>query len=475
MEATELILSMEADEASMTSPFPGLYEVEREPGTNGIGMVAWKLLLRTPVYPEGRVVMLISNDITTVAGSFGANEDLLFDLVTKYAQRDGVPRLYFAANSGARFGLAEDVRSAFDVKWTDASDPTRGFKHLHLSDADTARIGSAVMTSKNGNGQNEITTIIGKKEGLGVENLRGSGNIAGSTSRAYNSVFTLTYCSGRCVGIGAYLVRLGQRTIQKETRAPILLTGHGALNRLIGREVYTSNAQIGGPGVMFQNGVSHLTVKHDLAGVRATLKWLSYVPAAGGPNGAIDGVCAIPKLLGGTDPVERAVGWAPSPTPYDPRNLFTGEVDAASGKWTSGFFDRGSFEEYLSGWAKSVIIGRARLGGLPMGVVVSEVRSVESITPADPAAPESSEVKVQQAGQVWFPDSAYKTAQAIRDFQREGLPLLVLANWRGFSGGQRDMFDEVLKFGAFIVDALVGYTQPVFIYLPPFAELRGGA
>ena len=65
--------------------------------------------------------------------------------------------------------------------------------------------------------------------------------------------------------------------------------------------------------------------------------------------------------------------------------------------------------------------------------------------------------------------------QAIRDFSREGLPLLILANWRGFSGGQRDMFDEVLKFGAFIVDALVGYTQPVFVYLPPFAELRGGA
>ena len=79
--------------------------------------------------------------------------------------------------------------------------------------------------------------------------------------------------------------------------------------------------------------------------------------------------------------------------------------------YCAGFFDRGSFEEYLSGWAKSVVIGRARLGGLPMGVVVSEVRMQESITPADPAAPESSEVTVQQAGQVWFPDSAYKTAQ----------------------------------------------------------------
>ena len=58
-----------------------------------------------------------------------------------------------------------------------------------------------------------------------------------------------------------------------------------------------------------------------------------------------------------------------------------------------------------------------------------------------------------QAGSVWFPDSAYKTAQAIRDFQAEDLPLFIFANWRGFSGGLRDMFDEVLKYGAMIVDA----------------------
>ena len=38
-----------------------------------------------------------------------------------------------------------------------------------------------------------------------------------------------------------------------------------------------------------------------------------------------------------------------------------------------------------------------------------------------------------------------------------------------------DMFDEVLKFGSYIVDALKEYKQPVLIYIPPFAELRGGA
>ena len=80
-----------------------------------------------------------------------------------------------------------------------------------------------------------------------------------------------------------------------------------------------------------------------------------------------------------------------------------------------------------------------------------------------------------QAGGVWFPDSAYKTAQAIRDFKGEDLPVMIFANWRGFSGGQRDMFLEVLKYGAMIVDALVAFEQPIFVYIPPFAELRGGA
>lgn len=80
------------------------------------------------------------------------------------------------------------------------------------------------------------------------------------------------------------------------------------------------------------------------------------------------------------------------------------------------------------------------------------------------------------AVQVWYPDSAFKTAQAIRDFNHgECLPLIILANWRGFSGGTHDMRNEILKFGAAIVDALREYKQPVFIYMPPYAELRGGA
>ena len=84
--------------------------------------------------------------------------------------------------------------------------------------------------------------------------------------------------------------------------------------------------------------------------------------------------------------------------------------------------------------------GRARLGGLNVGVIAVETRMVEQRIPADPGNPESRESLQPQAGQVWYPDSAHKTAQAIRDFDRgENLPLIVFANWRGFSGGTRDM------------------------------------
>ncbi|MCH1933278.1 hypothetical protein L9G16_24355, partial [Shewanella sp. A25] len=54
-----------------------------------------------------------------------------------------------------------------------------------------------------------VDTIVGKEDGLGCENLHGSGAIASAYSKAYKETFTLTFVTGRAVGIGAYLARLG--------------------------------------------------------------------------------------------------------------------------------------------------------------------------------------------------------------------------------------------------------------------------
>jgi acetyl-CoA carboxylase/biotin carboxylase 1 len=365
--------------------------------------------------------------------------------------------------------MADELIPHFSVAWHDESNPESGFKYLYLTPEKRKQLSTKeVLTeqiSEDGEERHKITTIVGAKDGLGVECLRGSGLIAGATSRAYEDIFTITLVTCRSVGIGAYLVRLGQRAIQIEGQ-PIILTGAPALNKVLGKEVYTSNLQLGGTQIMYKNGVSHMVAGDDFQGVEKIVDWMSFIPDKKGQP-----VPVSPSA----DPWDRDIGfYPPQRQPYDVRHLIAGKQDDEG--FLSGLFDKDSFQEALGGWARTVVVGRARLGGIPMGVIAVETRTVENVTPADPANADSMEQVVQEAGGVWFPNSAFKTAQALKDFNYgEQLPVMILANWRGFSGGQRDMYNEVLKYGSYIVDGLVKYEQPVFVYIPPFGELRGGS
>nr|ASZ00205.1 acetyl-CoA carboxylase 2 [Erodium texanum] len=440
---------------------------ERQPGLNDVGMVAWSMEMCTPEFPSGRTILVVANDVTFKAGSFGPREDAFFHAVTDLACTKKLPLIYLAANSGARLGMAEEVKACFKVGWSDDSNPESGFQYVYLTPEDYAQMESSVIAHElklaSGETRWVIDTVVGKEDGLGVENLTGSGAISGAYSRAYKETFTLTYVTGRTVGIGAYLARLGMRCIQRLDQ-PIILTGFSALNKLLGREVYSSHMQLGGPKIMGTNGVVHLTVSDDLEGVSAILKWLSYIPPYVGG--------ALP-VLRSSDPPERPVQYLPEST-CDPRAAIAGAHDG-SGKWLGGIFDKDSFIETLEGWARTVVTGRAKLGGIPVGVVAVETQTVMQTIPADPGQPDSQETVVPRAGQVWFPDSATKTAQAVMDFNREGLPLFILANWRGFSGGQKDLFEGILQAGSAIVENLRNYKQPVFVYIPMMGELRGGA
>ncbi|TIA89702.1 hypothetical protein E3P79_02793 [Wallemia ichthyophaga] len=451
-----------------------LQEVNRKAGSNTIGMVGWIFTMKTPEYPQGRRTVIVANDITYQIGSFGPLEDEYFFKVTELARAYGLPRIYLSANSGARIGLAEEIMSMYSVAWNDASKPLKGFKYLYLTPENYESLKEAASSvnveeiTDDGERRYKITDIIGLRDGLGVECLKGSGLIAGETTRAYDDIFTITLVTARSVGIGAYLVRLGQRAVQVEGQ-PIILTGAPALNKVLGREVYTSNLQLGGTQIMHKNGISHIVSPNDLEGAISILQWLSYVPERKGKP--------VPISPQG-DSWDRIVEYVPPKGPYDPRWFLAGkseDEEVGEPKFMKGFFDKDSFQETLGGWAQTVVTGRAKLGGIPMGTIAVETRTMERIVPADPANPVSFEQRIMEAGQVWYPNSAYKTAQAIQDFNREELPLMIFANWRGFSGGQQDMLDAILKEGSKIVDGLSSYKQPIFVYVLPNGELRGGA
>ena len=91
LTAVELVLQPAPNAPTPTSTTSSqhwqLVETTRAAGANTICMVAWKLTLRTPEYPAGRELVVIANDITMQGGTFGPEEDILFDLASKYARQ----------------------------------------------------------------------------------------------------------------------------------------------------------------------------------------------------------------------------------------------------------------------------------------------------------------------------------------------------------------------------------------------------
>eukprot|EP01060_Flectonema_neradi_P003439 TRINITY_DN12209_c0_g1_i1.p1 TRINITY_DN12209_c0_g1~~TRINITY_DN12209_c0_g1_i1.p1 ORF type:complete len:2240 (+),score=525.55 TRINITY_DN12209_c0_g1_i1:150-6869(+) len=459
----------------------------RKPGENRVGMVAWKVTMYHPshyVAESGtvtpRTIYIVANDITVMSGSFSTHEDELFAAIAHASRIEHVPLVYLSSNSGARIGLDPELKKLFKVK--QSNDPSKLFDYLYLDNDTFEAISSKkgkivecepVMEEGGSIKHHRITAIIGEQWGLGVENLSGSGLIAGEMAKCYDAIPTISVASGRTVGIGAYLVRLGRRVVQTKG-SPIILTGNNALNKLLGKEVYTSNSQLGGTNIMGPNGVSHWVVGHNHNAVSEVMTWLDYVPDTVDLSNPVLPKPTISRINLHHDPVDRDVQVCTSPnTPYDVRMLIEGTIQ--DGEYRPGLFDVGSFQETQKDWAKTVVVGRARLGEIPVGVIGVETRAINKFNPADPADPTSVSAMTQQAGMVWYPDSARKTADFLGDLHREDLPAIILANWRGFSGGMRDMFDEVLKFGADIVQNLTHYRQPITVYIPPNGELRGGA
>merc|ERR1719188_1930892 len=176
----------------------------------------------------------------------------------------------------------------------------KGFEYLYIPDEAYSKLPPDSVRSHpitvNGERRHVLSAILGLKlkstqGGIGVECLQGSGLIAGETARAYEETFTLSYVTGRSVGIGAYLNCLGQRNIQM-VHGPMILTGYQALNKLLGQQVYTTQDQLGGPHIMVPNGVTHQLVQNDQDGVEAILQWLAYVP---------ENTSALPRVVSAVD------------------------------------------------------------------------------------------------------------------------------------------------------------------------------
>ncbi len=180
--------------------------------------------LRTPEYPNGRKqkAIVIANDITYKIGSFEPFKDSFFYQVTQFARTylqtpvlvlDSQRKLF---HSSLLLGSMSRIQRRVST-----------ITICHREIIWNCKMAKGIWHRPDGWKQcgrewrHKVTDVISRVHG--VECLKGSGLIAGETSRAYDDIFTITLVTARSVGIGAYLVRLGEWAVQVEGQ-PIILT-----------------------------------------------------------------------------------------------------------------------------------------------------------------------------------------------------------------------------------------------------------
>jgi biotin carboxylase len=373
--------------------------------------------------------MVICHHKTYNKSGFSKQEQDAFNNASYYSRINHIPRIYLCNTFGAYLNYNTDLVNDLIFKNED----------IFINKLNYEKWKNDITIDTN-NIKYENLYKIQKIRNNSILTLDGCANIAGETSLAYDTIFTLTYVYGVAVGIGAYLARLGHRVIQKNNNSPMLLTGYRALNKLLGQEVYSDNDQLGDYNIMANNGISQLVVSDDMEGADIIKLWLLYLTSN-----------PIPKIL----------------------NKYLISADCLLG--LEKIVDGGLLLETMPSWARSLITGRCKINDKSFSVIGSRETMSETIIPADIEDRSTSKIVLNRGAHVLYPESSYKMAQTIRDSNREGLPLILWMNWRGFSGGSRDMFNEVLKYGSMIVDELRLYKHPIYAYLAPNSQLRGGA
>ena len=254
--------------------------------------------------------------------------------------------------------------------------------------------------------------------------------------------------------------------------ASMLLTGKRALD-FSGSVSGETNTDIGGcEKIMAPNGQAQIRVSDFSEGLRILFRHYRYT--------YISSEWDSPLPLETKDPSDRDITEYPYNDPagqgftiigdiFDPeknperkkpfemRQLMNAVIDSDAG--------------YLERWqnmhdAETSIVWETQTGGIPVGMIGIESRSLSRIGDIPPDGPESF------SGGTLYPLSSKKTARALNAFSGK-VPVVILANLSGFDGSPESLRKLQLEYGAEIGRAVVNFKGPLIFIVT--ARYHGGA
>ncbi|MBC7899374.1 MAG: acyl-CoA carboxylase subunit beta [Saprospiraceae bacterium] len=270
-----------------------------------------------------------------------------------------------------------------------------------------------------------------------------------SIMRKFLKVPQIAAVMGMCVAGGAYLPALSDVILMVEGTSFMGLGGANLVKGATGQTI--DNETLG--GAMTHNsisGVAHFrtpTEQDCIAKIRELVSELpskeqtrvSIIPGSPPFKGGVAAASADGVVVSGQHPL---YGILPDNhrAPYDMHNVL------------DTFLDQGGIDEFQADFAKEMICGTARIGGILVGVIANS-RGMQKGKPGTPP----------RFGGIVYTESAEKTAYFIDNCDRHSTPLLFVQDVSGFMVGAEAEHSGIIRAGARFVEAMATATVPKIV------------
>ncbi|CAN5537906.1 carboxyl transferase domain-containing protein [soil metagenome] len=257
-----------------------------------------------------------------------------------------------------------------------------------------------------------------------------------SIMRRYLKVPQISAVMGMCVAGGAYLPALSDVILMVEGTSFMGLGGANLVKGATGQTI--DNETLG--GAMTHNsisGVAHYRTADDKACLEKIRELVSELPAREPTRVSVTG-CTSPRVNKG----ETLYDILPEDhrAPYDMHQAL------------STFLDAGDIDEFQADFAKEMICGTARIGGILVGVIANS-RGMSKGKPGTPP----------RFGGIVYTESAEKTAYFIENCDRHSTPLLFVQDVSGFMVGAEAEHSGIIRAGAHFVEAMATASVPKIV------------
>lgn len=238
---------------------------------------------------------------------------------------------------------------------------------------------------------------------------------------------------GSCVAGGAYLPIMSDEALIVDKTGSIFLAGSYLVKAAIGENI--DNETLGGATTHCEiSGVTDYKAKDD--------------------KDALDTIKNIIDKIGDYDKAgfNRAESKKPSENPEDIYGIIPKSRSDQYDMYEviKRLVDNSEFDEYKTGFGKTIITAYARIDGWAVGIVANQRQLVKT---------KKGEM---QFGGVIYNDSADKATRFIANCNQKKIPLVFLQDVTGFMVGSKSEHAGIIKDGAKMVNAVSNSVVPKF-------------